>query len=180
MTFATNLLGTYALTESLMPVLVKHASKDSPARVVTVSSGGMYVSVLANVPVFFAKEVLHRRLTSTKNVKLDNDNLQAEKQKKFDGTLAYAQTKRAQVCLSELWAKRYSPVYPINFYAMHPGWAITPGVETSIPGFFNKMQNMMRTSEQGADTIVYLCISQSTPSPKEETGLFYFDREAVK
>ncbi|KAL8156244.1 hypothetical protein AgCh_001371 [Apium graveolens] len=43
--FAVNVLGTYTLTESLMPLLEK-AAPDS--RVITVSSGGMYSAPLTN------------------------------------------------------------------------------------------------------------------------------------
>ncbi len=37
-TFATNVLGTFALTQALIPALTAGA----PSRVITVSSGGMY------------------------------------------------------------------------------------------------------------------------------------------
>ncbi|KAJ3200186.1 Dehydrogenase/reductase SDR member 12, partial [Dinochytrium kinnereticum] len=63
-TFATNTIGTYYLTKLLMPVLV---ISDSP-RVISVSSGGMY------------------------NKRLDTGDLQSQRGK-FDGVIAYAQTK---------------------------------------------------------------------------------------
>ena len=42
-TFATNLLGGFLLTEMMMPILVSSGKESDPARVITVSSGGMFV-----------------------------------------------------------------------------------------------------------------------------------------
>ena len=43
-TFATNLLGGYILTELMAPILISSGNQDNPSRVITVSSGGMFVS----------------------------------------------------------------------------------------------------------------------------------------
>lgn len=56
------------------------------------------------------------------------------------------------------------------------GWADTPAVQSSMPGFHRKMKDRLRTSEQGADTIVWLAIADMT---KETSGCFYQDRKAV-
>lgn len=45
MNFAVNVLGTYTMTESMLPLLEKAAPD---ARVITVSSGGMYTVPLTN------------------------------------------------------------------------------------------------------------------------------------
>nr|XP_046264105.1 dehydrogenase/reductase SDR family member 12-like [Scatophagus argus] len=74
--FATNTMGVYILTQSLIPLLQK--SRDP--RVITVSSGGMLVE------------------------KLRVDDLQSEKGH-FDGVMVYAQNKRQQVVLTQQWAK---------------------------------------------------------------------------
>ena len=56
--------------------------------------------------------------------KMDLKDLQFAKQRTFDGTMAYAQTKRQQVVMTE----QYSKMWPnIHFSCMHPGWADTPG-----------------------------------------------------
>jgi len=44
----------------------------------------------------------------------------------FDGMMAYARCKRAQVIL----ARR------LGHQSMHPGWTDTPGVQNAMPGFF--------------------------------------------
>ncbi|XP_054889611.1 dehydrogenase/reductase SDR family member 12-like isoform X2 [Poeciliopsis prolifica] len=74
--FATNTLGVYVLTQSLIPLL----QKSQDPRVITVSSGGMLVQ------------------------NLRFDDLQSEKGH-FDGVMVYAQNKRQQVVLTEHWAK---------------------------------------------------------------------------
>ena len=56
------------------------------------------------------------------------------------------------------------------------GWADTPAVRSSMPGFHQKMKDRLRTSEQGADTIIWLAIADVT---KETSGSFYQDRKAV-
>ena len=38
------------------------------------------------------------------------------------------------------WAERYDNVF---FASMHPGWADTPAVRTSMPDFYEKMKNKL-------------------------------------
>lgn len=45
-----------------------------------------------------------------------------------------------------------------------------------MPGFHQKMKDRLRTSEQGADTIVWLAVADMY---KETSGSFYQDRKAV-
>ncbi|XP_032386875.1 dehydrogenase/reductase SDR family member 12 isoform X1 [Etheostoma spectabile] len=80
--FATNTMGVYILTQSLIPLLQK--SRDP--RVITVSSGGMLVQ------------------------KLRVDDLQSEKGH-FDAVMVYAQNKRQQVVLTQQWAKAHSVIH---------------------------------------------------------------------
>lgn len=56
--------------------------------------------------------------------KLDVKDLQFENLRTFDGTMAYAQTKRQQVVMTEQYARKWPN---IHFSCMHPGWADTPG-----------------------------------------------------
>ena len=57
----------------------------------------------------------------------------------YDGTVAYARAKRAQVVLNREWARRV-PADEVVFHAMHPGWVDTPGVESSLPTFHRLMR----------------------------------------
>lgn len=141
--FATNLLGAVDLTRGLLPRL-----RETKGRVVLVSSGGMY-------PVKLDLEALQGRVA------------------RYDGVAAYAQTKRAQVIVNELWAQREPHV---TFSAMHPGWADTGGVRGSLPTFHALTSRLLRTADEGADTITWLAAVQR-PLP---SGQFWFDREAVK
>ncbi|KAH3807487.1 hypothetical protein DPMN_135830 [Dreissena polymorpha] len=47
-------------------------------------------------------------------------------------------------------------------------------VQTSMPGFYEKMETRLRTVEQGADTIVWLAASPAAKTHK--SGLFFQDR----
>ncbi|KAF8106684.1 hypothetical protein N665_0135s0029 [Sinapis alba] len=146
--FAVNVLGTYTMTELMLPLLEK-ASPDS--KVITVSSGGMYTSPLTTDLQFSGE--------------------------KFDGVLQYARNKRIQVALTEKWADK-NKNKGVGFYSMHPGWAETPGVARSLPSFKESFSGKLRTSEEGADTIVWLALQ---PKEKLVSGAFYFDRaEAPK
>ncbi|XP_024030896.1 dehydrogenase/reductase SDR family member 12 isoform X2 [Morus notabilis] len=144
--FAVNVLGTYSMTESLLPLLEKAAPD---ARVVTVSSGGMYTAPL------------------TKDLQFSDGN--------FNGLEQYARNKRVQVALTEKWAEMYKNK-GIGFYAMHPGWAETPGVNRSLPDFSKSLSGKLRSMEQGADTVIWLALQ---PKEKLVSGAFYFDRAEV-
>lgn len=91
----------------------------------------------------------------------------------YSGVTAYARTKRMQVAVSEMLAERFTgPADPV-VHAMHPGWADTPGVSSSIPGFAKVTATVLRTPEQGADTIVWLT---AAAEPARSTGRFWHDR----
>jgi NAD(P)-dependent dehydrogenase (short-subunit alcohol dehydrogenase family) len=59
-------------------------------------------------------------------------------------------------------------------HAMHPGWADTPGVASSLPGFRTVTRRLLRTAEQGADTITWLAASREAA---KASGQFWLDRE---
>lgn len=147
MTFATMVLGPFVLTRGLMPLL----EQSDDARVITVTSGGMYTQAL--------------RL----------DDLQMERVP-YRGTVAYARAKRAQVVLTRVWAaqQRGSTVV---VHAMHPGWADTPGIEASLPAFHRLLRPLLRTPEQGADTIVWLAAAAEGAG---STGRLWLDRRPRK
>ena len=134
-TFATMVVGPFALIAGLLPTL--RATPGS--RVIAVTSGGQYAQAL------------------------DLDDLQWTA-RPFDGTRAYAQAKRAQVCLVREWARRL-PRGEVTFIAMHPGWADTPGLEASLPGFRRLMRPLLRTPREGADTTVWLAAASSCGDP---------------
>lgn len=142
-TVASQVLGPFLLTSLLLDPLRRAA----PGRVVTVSSGGMYATDLAV------------------------EELQMEKSA-YKGSEQYARAKRAQVTLNEMWAERTDPA-EIVFHSMHPGWADTPGVEASLPTFRKIVGPLLRSVEQGADTIVWLAAADEASS---SSGEFWHDR----
>lgn len=142
LSLATHVLGPILLTELLLPVLA--ASPDP--RVVLMSSGGMYTQRL---PV---DDIEYRRGG-------------------YRGAVAYARSKRIQVALTPLLADRWA-AQSVMVACMHPGWADTPGVATSLPGFRRLTRPLLRTPEQAADTAVWLTATTPTPA----SGEFWHDR----
>jgi dehydrogenase/reductase SDR family member 12 len=133
----------FLLTHLLMPVL----SAAAPARVITVSSGGMYTQ------------------------RLDLATLQLPAPR-YRGVTAYARAKRAQVALSREWARRLAGT-GVAFHAMHPGWVDTPGIAAALPAFHRLTRPILLSPEQGADTIIWL----ATASPARlGSGRFWHDR----
>ena len=130
----------------LTTLLLDRLAATPPGRVITVSSGGMYTAPL-----------------TVRNLEMGDD---------YDGTMQYARVKRAQVTLNELWAERIDPS-AVVFHAMHPGWADTPGVTTSLPGFARVMGPLLRTPDEGADTMVWLA---GADAPLDRSGDFWLDR----
>lgn len=120
------------------------------ARVAFVASGGMYAQSLRP------------------------DDLQSA-QGPFDGVKVYARAKRAQVLLAQRFARDWTPVTGIEFASMHPGWVDTDALRSALPRFRTIMRPLLRTPAQGADTVVWLLASPSTPALD---GGFFFDRLA--
>ena len=120
----------------------------SRARVINVASGGMYLQGL------------------------DPDDLQFQRGR-YDGAKAYARCKRALVAVTRHWADQ-SQNAAVRFYSMHPGWAATPGVARSLPGFNRLLKGRLRDPRMGADTICWLASSRSLGA--EHNGQFWFDR----
>jgi NAD(P)-dependent dehydrogenase (short-subunit alcohol dehydrogenase family) len=142
-TVATHLVGPFLLTRLFR-------AKLNGARIVFVSSGGMYAARL-DVGTMLSNE---------------GD---------YDGVGAYAMTKRGQVVLAELLADDLAPI-GATVNSMHPGWAATRGVERSLPRFWRLMRKRLRTPEEGADTALWLAVAEKV---RGQTGKFWFDRKAV-
>lgn len=145
LSFATNLLNHYLLTSGL----IERGLLADDAVIVNMSSGGMY------------------------NVPLKIDRLNEMDADRYDGVLAYAYHKRAQVALNAWWRERYSD-RDWCFYVMHPGWVDTEGVKTSLPGFRALFQHVLRDAAAGADTALWLA---ATRPLQQDDGSIWFDRE---
>ncbi len=116
------------------------------ARVLFMSSGGMYTQGL-----------------DVDRLEMDEDD--------YRGTVAYARAKRAQVELVRQLGPRWAP--EIILHAVHPGWVETPGVDAALPGFANVMGPLLRSAEQGADTMIWLAATGGGDAPP---GQFWLDR----
>ncbi|MEO6142723.1 MAG: SDR family NAD(P)-dependent oxidoreductase [Dermatophilaceae bacterium] len=143
-TIASQVVGPFLLT----CLLLDRLKESAPARVITMSSGGMYTAELT---------VDHLQMSSDL----------------YNGSKQYALAKRAQVTLNEMWAQRVEK-RSVLFHAMHPGWADTPGVEESLPTFRKIVGPLLRNAEGGADTMVWLASDDG--EPLSSTGGFWLDR----
>ena len=144
-TYQLHVAGPFLLTALLLPRLATSA----PARVITVSSGGMYTQ------------------------RLEVDRL-VDPGAGYRPTVAYAQAKRAQVELTTAFARR-ADRHGVDAYVMHPGWADTPGVRTSLPTFRRVVGPLLRNPAQGADTIAWLALARLPAAP---AGRIWHDRRA--
>jgi NAD(P)-dependent dehydrogenase (short-subunit alcohol dehydrogenase family) len=138
LTFATNVLGPFLLTELLLPKL----RESDNGRVVMMSSGGMYSSGF------------------------DLDDPQLENVK-YNPTKFYAQSKRAEVMLADEWQDREGSG-GVTFCSMHPGWAETQGVSDALPAFNKVLGPILRTGAEGGETAVWLSGATPDEAPGGE------------
>lgn len=150
MALAVHVLGPHLMTERLLPLL--GADPGNPGSVVWMSSGGMYSAGLRSTP----DEIEYR----------DTDA------KPYDGVRGYARTKRMQVEIVDAWNDRLRGG-DVRIESCHPGWAATPGVTDSLPGFDKVMGPLLRDAASGADTAVWLVAARPDSSG---THHFWHDR----
>jgi NAD(P)-dependent dehydrogenase (short-subunit alcohol dehydrogenase family) len=143
LTVAGQVAAPFLLTSLLLPAL----QAAGRSKVITVSSAGIYTQ------------------------RFDPATLQMPASG-YRGVTAYAKAKRAQVALSRDWARRLAGT-GVAFHAMHPGWVNTPGIAAALPRFYQVMRPLLRTPEQGADTIIWLATSDPAPL---RSGRFWHDR----
>lgn len=137
-------MALHVLGPVLLTDLLLPGLAENQGRVVFVTSGGMYAQRL---PV------------------RNPDYTRGE----YTGTAAYARSKRTQVELLPLLAERWAPA---RVYAMHPGWADTPGVTDSLPTFAKVMAPILRDPAAGADTTTWLLATEPAPP----SGGLWMDR----
>jgi dehydrogenase/reductase SDR family protein 12 len=141
--------GSYQLTKLMLPKL---KAADNEARVIYVSSGGMYNSKFPS----------WEQAAST-----------GDYESKYDGNFAYTYAKRGQVLLAERFAKEFPE---IAFLSCHPGWTATTGVEAAY-GDDAKWLSPLRSGWEGSEGICWL---MSTDATNLKSGEFYLDREVQK
>jgi NAD(P)-dependent dehydrogenase (short-subunit alcohol dehydrogenase family) len=146
LTHATNTLAPFLLTWLLRDRLTAAAQ----GRVVNVSSGGAYPQ------------------------RLDLTDLLWEK-RPFNGVIAYANSKRAMIILTRMWANAFRGTR-VTINCMHPGWVDTAAVRASLPRFHTFMRPILRSPAEGADTMVWLSVA---PGLATTSGQFFFDRRPV-
>ena len=130
----------------LVKYLATHGHLRKDARIVWVTSGGMYLKSF-DESLFFSKD-------------------------KYDKIEVYSNVKRAIVEFLPEFANEFPS---FNITTMHPGWVDTPGLKNALTSFSQYLDLNLRSSKQGADTIIWLLGKQASP----EAGSLYFDRKKV-
>lgn len=138
-------LATNLLSHYLLTEMLVPTMSDG-SRIINVSSGGMYSQRIRPRDIQFELG-------------------------EYTGTAAYARTKRGQVIMTEIWADELAG-RGITVSAMHPGWSDTPGVSDSLPTFSKVIGPLLRSPEEGADTMVWLAATDEPVS----SGKFWLDR----
>jgi len=117
------------------------------ARLLFMSSGGMYTQ------------------------ELDVNRIQLS-ERTYKGAIAYARAKRGQVEMVTILGPQWAP--EVIMHSVHPGWVATAGVDAGLPGFGKVMGPLLRSADQGADTMVWLA---ATGGQGAKPGQFWHDRE---
>lgn len=150
--FGVNHLGHFLLTELLLDLLKKSA----PSRIVCVSSAA------------------HAGIQKTPGT-IDLDDLHFEN-RKYNGVLAYNQSKLAIVIYARHLAKRLEGT-GVSAFSTHPGWIRSNLIKHTTPVWvqnilmrpFSKMLGMM-SAEDGAQTQLYCLLDDEVP---EHSGEYY-------
>ncbi len=90
----------------------------------------------------------------------------------YDGTVAYAKVKRAQLVLMHEWVRRLEGMVWRSMPCTQAGLT-PPGSAAGVPGFAKVMGPILRTPDQGADTAVWLAVA---PEAATTSGRFWLDR----
>lgn len=135
-------------------LLVEKLKKSAPSRIINVASH--FAGGLETVDINFEK-------------------------RKYNGTLAYKNTKQANRMLTREWA-RHLENYGITVYSMTPGYIPSTDlfrdqnfIGKAILKLFGLIEG--RTIQQGADTIVWLASTEKIPG---SNGGFFRDRKEEK
>lgn len=143
--FVSNLLSHHQLVEAL----IARGAVARGAAVIEITSGGAYTVPLATAM------------------------LDVTDPARYNGTAAYTFHKRAQISLVAHWRAAHRE-RGIGFYAMHPGWVDTAGVQRSLPRFRRLLRPLLRDERSGADTAVWLAAAR----PQQPAGeCVWFDRK---
>lgn len=149
LTFATNHISYFIMGNELLP-LVK---KSNYARIINVASEAHRVA------------------------KTDHNNFQLEG--KYSAIKSYGNSKLYNIMYTLSLAKKLANEH-VTVNCLHPGGVNTGFAKgaTGVTGFiFNKLGFMLRTPEQGADTIIWLATADEI---KGQSGGYYTNRKKIK
>jgi len=150
----------------------------------TMTSGGMESAFATNLVGFYGlTKELAPMLSGGRIVnlvsagmflyKLHTPSLHNKDKSQYKPLENYCQHHRGRVMLTEHFAKTLEGEVTVN--SVHPGWVDTPGLAgaKAMEGFYRVMQRWLRSEEEGADTALWLAISERA---SKFTGRYFFDR----
>jgi retinol dehydrogenase-12 len=151
MTFALNHLNYFLLTALLLETIKASA----PARIINVSSD------------------------AHSGAKIDFDDLQTKRGYMIGGTTAYGRSKLMNLLFTYELARRLAGS-GVTVNAVHPG-LVASGFGKNNHGLMSFAMNFVHllavSSEQGADTLIYLA---SSPEVEGVTGKYFYKRKAIQ
>jgi len=162
-----------------LDVLVHNAGAMPPQRTESVQGHELTMALHVLGPVLMT-ELLRPRLTDGRVVLVSSGGMYGQRLRdddpeyltgEYSPTTAYARSKRAQVELLPVLQERWG-TGGVSVTATHPGWADTPGIAGSLPGFRRLTAPLLRDAEGGADTTVWVAATEPAP----EGGLLWHDR----
>ncbi|KAL6973184.1 NADP-retinol dehydrogenase [Sarracenia purpurea var. burkii] len=160
MTFATNYLGPFLLTELLLEKMVETAAQTGiEGRIINVSS---VIHSWVKRETFCFRQILNP--------------------KSYNGTRAYAQSKLANVLHSKEIARQLKARNArVTINALHPG-IVKTGIMKDHEGFitdsmFFLASKMLKTESQGASTTCYVALSSQTEGV---SGKYFADCNETK
>lgn len=149
MTFAVNHLAPFLLTN----LLLEQLQAGAPSRIVNVSSGAHAAG------------------------RIRFDDLQATR--RYQGFRVYADSKLANILFTTELARRLAGT-GVTANSLHPG-AVASNFALDTGGFFGQLFKLarpfMRTSEQGAQTSIYLA---SAPEVADVSGQYFTDNKPAR
>jgi NAD(P)-dependent dehydrogenase (short-subunit alcohol dehydrogenase family) len=162
-------------------VVIHNAGALSASYQITPQRHELTVAVHLLSPYLITRELLNRSTRPSRVIFMTSGGMYAEKfdldqlemsASDYRGSVAYARAKRAQVVLTAALAAREIDA-TTSFYAVHPGWAKTPGVADSLPIFHALTGPLLRSAKEGVDGALWLASVQ----PARTSGLLWLDRQ---
>lgn len=148
--FAVNVLSTYLFLSSFSEYMRRRPSGNVKSRIIVCVCGDMLAV----------------------NIHIGDPEL---KNTAFKPLYYFSHTKKQMAGLVSIFAEKY---HNVQYSAVVPGWVDTQGARDKIPEFVSLARKNLRTPQQGADSVIWLAVSEQALSCK--SGEVILDRQEYK